>query len=376
MRRTPDPHRAPSRRVAAALLATAVAVLAAVPAVAGPRLGDAKEQLAELASQITAEQRAAVRIQREITSHAAEIARERAIYDGIQQRLVVKREEIAAAEEAYALVRERLDTRAVEAFRTSPGSTLEVLLESGSFADVVDRVEFLNQLQVADGALADDVADAEAALEDRREELEEMLKGQTGLLTRLDGRQQQLINLLAEQQQHLVALADARREAAELVGELRARAQRRAERQALEGGTAPFGLWADRFLRHIEAPTCRDNLVAVVAWQVAEFTAARWNPLATTLLMPGSTVFNSHGVRNYESLEQGLEASLLTMERGADTYGYGAILSSLRSCGESMRTGEAINASSWCRGCAGGQYVISLIPVVEQFFDRYTDLQA
>jgi peptidoglycan hydrolase CwlO-like protein len=365
-----------SRRAAAVVLVLWMGVFVALPAAAGPGLTDAEARLGALREQIGREQEAAIAIQRDITRGAAEVALEQAAYDDIQLRLTIKREEVAAAEEAYELVSARLDDRAVEAFRTSPGSTVEVLLESGSFTDVVDRLEFLNQLQVADAALAEDAARAQAALDQRRGELEQMLHGQAGVVARLDTRQQGLLGLFAEQQEHLVALTGAREEASELVAELNERAQARAERQALGGETAPFGLWADRFLGYIQAPSCRDNLVTMVAWQVAEYTAAAWNPLATTLDMPGATVFNSHGVRNYGSLEQGLEATKLTLERGAETYGYGAIVSSLRACGSSMETAAAIRASSWCSGCAGGQYVTSLIPVVEQFFDRYSDLQA
>jgi hypothetical protein len=92
--------------------------------------------------------------------------------------------------------------------------------------------------------------------------------------------------------------------------------------------------------------------------------------------MPGSTVFNSVGVRNYVSLDQGLAAARLTLQRGATTFGYGAVLASLDACNDAMATGQAINASSWCSGCTGGQYVIALIPVVEEYFDRYAGLQA
>ena len=38
-----------------------------------------------------------------------------------------------------------------------------------------------------------------------------------------------------------------------------------------------------------------------------------------------------------------------------------------------MITGGAINASDWCYGCSGGQYVIELIPVVERYFSKYAN---
>ena len=126
--------------------------------------------------------------------------------------------------------------------------------------------------------------------------------------------------------------------------------------------------WATMLLRHMKLPTCRENVASIVIWEAAENTQARWNPLATTLPMKGATVFNSHGVRNYKSLEQGIEASAQTLYRGITAHGYGAILDALRRCAEPEVTAAAINASNWCRGCAGGTYVVSLVPAARQAF--------
>src|SRR5205807_3361422 len=104
----------------------------------------------------------------------------------------------------------------------------------------------------------------------------------------------------------------------------------------------------------------RGNLVVMVAWQSAEGTMASWNPLATTYSMSGATDFNSVGVKNYQSLDQGLQAIVGTLQ--ATGHGYEAILADLRSSAPSLTTGGAINASDWCHGCAGGRYVIDLIP--------------
>jgi hypothetical protein len=114
--------------------------------------------------------------------------------------------------------------------------------------------------------------------------------------------------------------------------------------------------------------------VAMVSWQVAEFTQAAWNPLATTYPMPGSTLFNGSGVRNYVSLGQGLDATRLTIRSGASSYGYGRIVSSLAGCADAMTTARAINASAWCHGCAGGTYVTGMVPKVEADYSTYAAL--
>ncbi|MGH2724370.1 MAG: hypothetical protein ACRDI0_08930 [Actinomycetota bacterium] len=109
---------------------------------------------------------------------------------------------------------------------------------------------------------------------------------------------------------------------------------------------------------------CRENVITVVAWAAQENTAAGWNPLATTFGMTGSTRFNWAGVQNYVSLEQGLQATVLTLERGMGVYGYAPIVDALRRCADPMETARAINASRWCLGCSEGSYVVRLVPAV------------
>jgi len=78
-----------------------------------------------------------------------------------------------------------------------------------------------------------------------------------------------------------------------------------------------YGSWAGLFLRTMGVSGCHSNMVALVSWQVAEFTQAAWNPLADTLAMSGSTSFNSVGVQNYVSLDQGLQATRFTLVNGS-----------------------------------------------------------
>lgn len=119
--------------------------------------------------------------------------------------------------------------------------------------------------------------------------------------------------------------------------------------------------WAAMLLDRLHAPRCANNLIVMVAWAAQEGTDAGWNPLATTLDLPGATLFNSAGVRNYASLSQGLHATVLTLQHGLTTHGYGAIVQGLRACADPVITASAINASDWCRGCADGRYVTGVV---------------
>ena len=109
--------------------------------------------------------------------------------------------------------------------------------------------------------------------------------------------------------------------------------------------TVTYVQWGAAFLQRVRAPMCANNIVAVVAWAEQERTLAGWNPLATTLTLPGATLFNSAGVKNYQTFEQGLDASWLTLQKGFTEHGYRAIVRALRRCADPIETAVAINAS-------------------------------
>jgi len=147
---------------------------------------------------------------------------------------------------------------------------------------------------------------------------------------------------------------------------------RRAERTFSfdPGEPVTYEAWANGFLDRLGAPRCDENLLIVVAWETSESTAAAFNPLATTHAMEGATAMNSVGVKNYVSLDQGLDASRDTLTGGAGSYGYAAIVDDLRACAPAESTAAAINASAWCRGCTDGLYLTGLLPLVR---DAYAD---
>jgi hypothetical protein len=127
--------------------------------------------------------------------------------------------------------------------------------------------------------------------------------------------------------------------------------------------------WAALLLDRLNAPRCANNLIVVVAWAAQEGSSAGWNPLDTTQAMPGATLYNSVGVRNYVSLQQGLDATILTLQQGFKIHRYGAIVDDLRACAGPTVTAVAINASDWCRGCNGGAYVLETVTKVIASYD-------
>jgi hypothetical protein len=138
-----------------------------------------------------------------------------------------------------------------------------------------------------------------------------------------------------------------------------------------DGSSVTYASWAGLFLKELGAPICSDNLIVVITWEAQESTAAAFNPLATTWTTADAGAFNSAGVKNYPSLEDGLQATVDTLELGSSTYLYGPVLQDLGSCASASMTAAAINASAWCRGCAGGAYATGLLPEVQADPDAF-----
>lgn len=62
------------------------------------------------------------------------------------------------------------------------------------------------------------------------------------------------------------------------------------------------------------------TLAFIDAWIQSEGTDAQYNPLATTQDMPGATCFNSVCVKNYLTVEDGVEATVMTLAQGYPGY--------------------------------------------------------
>ena len=358
------------RRIAAAVLTLAMLAGATSAAGARPPIEAARQRAERLGRQVVDARASAAELQRRILSLASDVAPARHALDGLQGRLVEAQHGLATAQAEVDAVQTRLNDRARQAFMMSePGASAAYLLGADSFSDLMDRTIMLDSVQQADAALGAEVQAEATRMASAQATLEQATGERGRLLGRIESRQADLLSAFAAQQAALAQLAGQQRDAVRDVKTIERKIARRA-------GALPFGDWANGFLEHLGAPTCRDNLVVVVAWQANEFTQARWNPLATTHRMARSTSFNDVGVQNYVSLTQGLRASVETLTGGATSFGYQAILDALSRCDDAMSTAEAVRASAWCRGCSNGGYVTELVPVVQAYFDRYLALHA
>ena len=105
--------------------------------------------------------------------------------------------------------------------------------------------------------------------------------------------------------------------------------------------------WARDFLTKLNMPITNDNVRAVSAWEQAEGTNASFNPLATTQGgFAGETQFNSVGVKNYATYQNGIDANAHALMNGR----YTNILDALRAGNNADAVAQAIKNSPWGTG--------------------------
>jgi hypothetical protein len=71
-----------------------------------------------------------------------------------------------------------------------------------------------------------------------------------------------------------------------------------------------------KILSCLGAEPTKGNMSFFYAWRQAEGGTAANNPFNTTMKMPGATKYkdNTHGVKNYKSVEDGIEATCKTLK--------------------------------------------------------------
>jgi len=68
-----------------------------------------------------------------------------------------------------------------------------------------------------------------------------------------------------------------------------------------------------RILNCLGAKPTKGNMSFLYAWRQSEGATAANNPFNTTMKMPSTTIYNSHKVKNYSSIEDGIAATCKTL---------------------------------------------------------------
>jgi len=345
------------------------------------RLQDARSTLDRLTQQIKDEEQTTGDLTARLAGLDSQIASAQTLVDQTQRLLLSTQQEITDAQTQYAADQERLNSLAREAFMHQGaqfGGELNGLLGSRSLAEAADVIEYTSIVGQADLNVATQVANLKSSLALKAAGLESLSSRRVGLLAQLTAERGLRESAIAQQRGAVQQLDQTRARIVSLVASLtrRLKAQEISQVSSSFQGDAhvTYGRWAGLLLNTMRVPGCRSNMILIVAWQLSEFTQAAWNPLATSHEMPGSTTFNSSGVQNYVSLQQGLQATRDTLEGGLVSHRYGAIVRALSRCADPLTTAQAINASDWCPGCVDGTYVTGNVPKVEANYDLYASL--
>ena len=372
----------PRRGLHAAAAILLVCLLAsATPAHAASiaQLRRAQDRVRTLTTKIAVQERAVARTEGRLNRLDSSIERVVSHLVVLQRRTREVHAEVDRLQARLDTLQRRLNDLANSAYMNQPGGqlgmVLGLVLGSGSFIELTDGIEYASRISHETEVVASRIAITRSRMSARLAALRALGSEKARLLSRLRRQRDRVHGLQQEHQRALDALSATRER---IIGIVRSLKRKLAAElfplvgRAFQGGAhTSYGRWGVLFLQSLGAPVCHSNEVVMVAWQLAEFTQAAWNPLATTRPMLGSTTFNGAGVQNYPSLGTGLLANKLTLYNGASSYGYGAIVANLRSCSGPYATANAIRASAWCHGCAGGGYVVNKIAEVSADFVLY-----
>lgn len=115
--------------------------------------------------------------------------------------------------------------------------------------------------------------------------------------------------------------------------------------------------WISRLSSLLAIPPTAAAEKLFTAWAQAEGGEATWNPLNTTYLLPGTTTYNSDGVRNYPSPVVGLAATALTLILPA----YAGILGSLQGGQQTAENIVKFHASEFDTWGTGSSLILSVL---------------
>lgn len=210
-------YRWPQRVIA---LTTALLLLAGTPVMAATL----DQQLNQVKTQIDQKKNQEQQSQKEVKDYSQQLA---SINQSINQksvrikelaatltsamnRLEATKKDLAESEARLEASNEQLRMRVKGMYQSGPVSYLEVLLDSGSFSDFTNRLEFLSRLVESDKIIVDQITKEKQqiekyknSLETRTHQIASMKKEQEAIMATLAQEQREKTGLLKEAQQDL-----------------------------------------------------------------------------------------------------------------------------------------------------------------------------
>lgn len=96
-------------------------------------------------------------------------------------------------------------------------------------------------------------------------------------------------------------------------------------------------------LKCIGAEPTKENLLFMYAWRQAEGGNAKNNPFNTTQNYPGATEYNKVGVKNYQTEEDGIQATCKTLKNGK----YDKVIQAFKNNSGLSSLSDAVTSSPW-----------------------------
>lgn len=234
-----------------------------------------RRELEGIAGQVTGDSAELVNIERQIAASASLLAE----FD--VQRLALS-EQLTAMTREMLLTRDELTARQVvlrvrlrDIYKRGPLRTVEVLLSSRSFSDLLNRYRYLRDIAVFDRMLVEDVKKLEDTLADLRGGLSR--EGDRIARVRAENRREydELERLERQRQERLRRFADRRDEAQSTLARL---AAEEAELRALMAGLEERRRSAERAAGAASVPSLTTGDLGRLAWPVEGEVLWRFGP--------------------------------------------------------------------------------------------------
>jgi peptidoglycan hydrolase CwlO-like protein len=211
-----------ARRVAGVLCAFVFLGVLATPATAGikNRLDDAEARLIQLRDEIERQQGVLDQLSAQAAVLAERLQNAQAQYDLITQQLNQTRGELTDVRDRYDELRAQLNDRLRQTYMNGPASSLEFLMGAATFADLSDRMEYVDALAQTDKDLATQVENLRNDLAARARAQEKLQQRQAELVRGLQRDEAALDAKFAEQKQLFDEIQAKKAEAVELVEKL------------------------------------------------------------------------------------------------------------------------------------------------------------
>jgi peptidoglycan LD-endopeptidase LytH len=201
----------------------------------------ARERLSQIDAEIRQHQALLERLQARAEALANKVTVAEGKLEEIRSELADTKNRLAEASDRYHALQARLDERAKQMYMQGGAGDLEFLLGSSSLGELSDRIEFSNVVAGRDVDLATEVANLRKELELTLHRQQELQRAQIRAVTNLRSQLAALQKQFAEQRALVGKIAAQRRQAEEVVSNLKRRYQQALRQQIPAAGGGSVG---------------------------------------------------------------------------------------------------------------------------------------